>query len=102
MQHVRFETFLFLVVVVFVLRFFAFCAHSASGLALLQIASVNAAYSEILTTSCGTPAIATGSTIYELSGLDGLESRETTLLSMAAADCATVQFTQSSTADCFV
>eukprot|EP00752_Nemacystus_decipiens_P004637 g4231.t1 len=67
-----------------------------------RIASVNAAYSEILTTSCGTPAIATDSTIYELSGVDDLASRETDIVSLASEDCATVEFTSSSTADCFI
>ena len=67
-----------------------------------QVASVNAAFSEILSTSCGTPAIATGSTIYELSGVDDLESRETDLLVMEPESCSALDFIASSSADCFM
>ena len=69
---------------------------------LFQIASVNAAYSEILTTSCGTTAIATDSTIYELSGVDGLDSRDTDVVTMDSAECSEVGFDASSNADCFM
>lgn len=65
-----------------------------------QIVSVDGDYSEILDTSCGTSAVAVGSTVYELSGVGDLDSRELEVLDMTpSSTCVTADTPD--TADCY-
>ncbi|CBN78563.2 expressed unknown protein (Partial), partial [Ectocarpus siliculosus] len=66
----------------------------------MKIVSVDGDYSEILDTSCGTSAVAVGSTVYELSGVGDLDSRGLELLDMTpSSTCVTADTPD--TADCY-
>ncbi|CAM9861982.1 unnamed protein product, partial [Ectocarpus sp. 12 AP-2014] len=65
-----------------------------------RIVSVDGDYSEILDTSCGTSAVAVGSTVYELSGVGDLDSRGLEVLDMTpSSTCVTADTPD--TADCY-
>lgn len=67
------------------------------ALKISKVAKVAGEYSAILESSCGTYVVASGSTLYELIGVEDLQTREMEVIAMSTSACDDT----SSTSDCY-